>query len=612
MNVEQPPRVDNPGQSEPFVRGLSEAIGGPLGDHAAPGRGGTTPFWTATRIVLALVCLTLALHWVQKSPCRDGAWDNHVQYTRFCYTDVLALYYAEGLNEGKVPYRDHPVEYPVVTGYFMGALGLPVHAYGENNPAVNQGTLFYDVNALVLSALAVATAAVILALRRRRPWDAALFALAPALFVTATVNWDFLVIGLAAAGLYAWAKSKPVLAGVLLGLGAAAKLWPLFIFGPLLILGLRAAKLRPVLVAFGTGAVTWVAVNAPVFLLWRESWNRFFELNTERPIDWGTFWYIGRYLDGKLAPLIPGEQGLFQWFSDNVDPALNWTSYALFGLACLGVAYLILTAPRRPRLAQVLFLVVAAFLIFNKVWSQQFVLWLLPLAVLARPRWGAFLAWQAAEVLYFVAFYGELLGASGKQVFPEGVFVLASTLRLVTVAALCWFVIREIRHPAEDPVRSTYDDDPDGGVLDGAPDAPWVISRFGRGRPAPLPVPALAGAGLGATTAGVAADAPPSQPAAHPADDRAGGPHDGPQDAAPARSTGPAAASTSEPTSGPAPTSAPAPAAGPVAASDDDASAGIGAVSADPAGTTSTDGAAPGEGPAAGRGGRTAGDDDAR
>jgi uncharacterized membrane protein len=495
MNVEQQPRVDNPGQSEPFVRGLSEAIGGPLGEHAAPPGGRSGPhgvrFWTATRIVLALACLTLALHWVQKSPCRDGAWDNHVQYTRFCYTDVLALYYAEGLNEGKVPYRDHPVEYPVVTGYFMGALGLPVHSYGVQNPNVNQGTLFYDVNALVLCALAVATAGVILALRRRRPWDAALFAVAPALFVTATVNWDFLAIGLAALGLYAWARRQPVLAGLLLGLGAAAKLWPLFIFGPLLILGLRAGKVRPVLIAFGTGAVTWVAVNAPVFLLWRDSWNRFFELNTERPVDWGTFWYVGRYLDGKLDPILPGNKGLFQWFSDNVDPALNWTTYALFGLCCLGVAYLIMSAPRRPRLAQVIFLVVAAFLIFNKVWSQQFVLWLLPLAVLARPRWGAFLAWQAAEVLYFVAFYGELLGASGKQVFPEGVFVLAASLRLITVAVLCWFVVREILHPEEDAVRATYEDDPDGGLLDGAPDAPWVLARFGHERA----LPALAGVG---------------------------------------------------------------------------------------------------------------------
>ena len=138
---------------------------------------------------------------------------------------------------------------------------------------------------------------------------------------------------------------------------------------------------------------------------------------------------------------------------------------------------LALVAPRRPRVAQLAFLVVAIFLLTSKVWSQQFTLWLLPLLVLARPRWGAFLVWQVAEVLYFLAFYGELLGASGRQVFPEGVFVLAASLRWVTVAALCVLVVREVLRPERDVVRRTYRDDPDGGVLDGAPDAPWLVRR---------------------------------------------------------------------------------------------------------------------------------------
>ena len=79
-----------------------------------------------------------------------------------------------------------------------------------------------------------------------------------------------------------------------------------------------------------------------------------------------------------------------------------------------------------------------------------------------------------AEIGYFTAFYAELLGAGGKPVIPEGTFVLASSLRLVTVAVLCGLVIREIWRPELDVVRQTYADDPDGGVFDGAPDAGWV------------------------------------------------------------------------------------------------------------------------------------------
>jgi len=464
--------VDRPSRSDPFVRGLSEAIGGPVGDHTVE-RPRAGRFWTATRIIMALACLTLALHWVQKSPCQDGAWRDNIQYTRFCYTDVLALYYAEGLNEGKVPYRDHPVEYPVVTGYFMGAIGLPVHAVGAERPDINQGQWFYNLNVLVLGAIALATVAAIIALRRRRPWDAAMFALSPALLLTATVNWDLLAIGFAAFGVLAWARRHPVLAGVLLGLGGAAKMWPLFILGPILVLAARTGRWRAALITIGTGVATLVLANLPVALAYRESWLRFFRLNDERPIDWGTLWYIGRYLDGRVTPDSPGP---FQWLSDNVS-SLNTLSYALFGLACLGIGALALFAPRKPRLAALTFLVVAAFLIFSKVWSQQFVLWLLPLVILARPRWWAFLAWQFAEVCYFAAFYGELLGASGKQVIPEGVFVFAATLRITTVIMLCVLVIRDILRPGEDAVRQTYDDDPDGGDFDGAPDADWVRKR---------------------------------------------------------------------------------------------------------------------------------------
>src|SRR5206468_9663613 len=115
---------------------------------------------------------------------------------------------------------------------------------------------------------------------------------------------------------------------------------------------------------------------------------------------------------------------------------LDNITYGLFALCCAGIGLLIMLAPKPPRVAQVAFLVVAGFLIFSKVWSQQYVLWLLPLAVLARPRWGAFLVWQVAEVAYFCAFYGELMAASGKAIFPETVFDLAAVLRLVTVGVL--------------------------------------------------------------------------------------------------------------------------------------------------------------------------------
>jgi len=61
------------------------------------------------------------------------------------------------------------------------------------------------------------------------------------------------------------------------------------------------------------------------------------------------------------------------------------------------------------RLPQLCFLVLAAFLMTNKVWSPQYVVWLVPLAVLARPRLWPYLLWQLAEVAYFFRYLGYLI-----------------------------------------------------------------------------------------------------------------------------------------------------------------------------------------------------------
>jgi uncharacterized membrane protein len=148
----------------------------------------------------------------------------------------------------------------------------------------------------------------------------------------------------------------------------------------------------------------------------------------------------------------------------------------LFLACCAGVVWLALAAPRRPRLAQLCFLLVAAFLLTNKVWSPQYSLWLVPLAVLAVPRWKLVLSWMVLDALVWfprMAYYLELANLSqhmDDRGLPQGWFLGMVIIRDIMVLVLCVVIIRDIYRPERDPVRLAGDDDPSGGFLDGAPD----------------------------------------------------------------------------------------------------------------------------------------------
>jgi uncharacterized membrane protein len=279
-----------------------------------------------------------------------------------------------------------------------------------------------------------------------------------------------LPVALTACAMLAWSSRRPGLAGVLLGLGIAAKLYPVFLLGPLFLLCLRSRRLADFFNTLSTCVLTWGLVNIPVLWLAPDAWRSFWHFNSVRTGDFGSIWYVFTLAGHPV-------------------PHLNLVSGGLFALGCLVIAVLILVAPQRPRFGSVAFLVVAAFLATNKVYSPQYVLWLLPFVILARPRWRDWLVFTAGELIYFVAIWWHLGGmlAPGDS-SADRIYWLAVIVRLCTEAWVAVLVIRDILLPEHDPVRAGNVDDPGGGVLDGASDVRWWPSS----RQAPTPQPARA------------------------------------------------------------------------------------------------------------------------
>lgn len=495
---------DMPSRTDTIGAALSGTIGGPVGRHALIGR---SRFLTPLRAMLLIALVFLALGYSTKAAClqttgtgaadqRVGNWENQRAYFQLCYSDTVPLYTAELLNQGKFPYKSSWIEtdaegkphvqydgtpavrymeYPVLTGiyqYLSMTLAKTYTAVTKvvSIPIVAEVVMFFNIAAfgLALAWLTTLWATAMLA-GPRRIWDAALVGASPIVIFQIFTNFDALATAFAAGALLAWARRRPALAGVLIGLGVAAKLYPLLLLIPLALLAIRTGRMREVTRTAVAAVVAWLAVNLPIMVLFPRGWSEFFRLNTRRGDDMDSIYNVVKSFTG------------WQGFDPNLgfwEPpvVLNAMTAGLFAACLIGIGYIVLTADRRPRVAQVAFLVVAAFLLTNKVWSPQFSLWLVPLAVLALPQRRILLAWMTIDMLVWVPRMLYLFGEENMGL-PEQAFTATILLRDIAVITLCALVIRQIYRPELDPVRRDgLDDDPAGGFFDRVPDAPprWL------------------------------------------------------------------------------------------------------------------------------------------
>jgi uncharacterized membrane protein len=378
-------------------------------------------------LVVTAAIVTIAAGFLLKSPCL-GPWDDGRQYNLQCYSDVAALYASDdrdrGLDEDRVPYLDGQNEYPVLTGLAMWVTAVPADSYPS----------FVVWNALLLTAAAAVTAWALHAFTGRR---AMWFSVAPTLLVYGLVNWDLIAVALATAGTLAYLRGRDGPAGVLLGLGAAAKLYPALLLIPFALGRWREGRSGDARRLVGATVLTWAAVNLPFAVFGFERWSEFFRFNSARGADWDSLWFIG----ARPFDLV--------WDST----LLNVLSAAAFAVAAV---LLWRAASRRSgfRPWTFGFPLLVAFLLTNKVYSPQYGLWLLPWFAAAVPSLRLFVAFEVADVVVFVTrfqFFAELSGVGPG--LPFWSFELAVVARAaVLVACVVAWVRAQSATPAPEPV----------------------------------------------------------------------------------------------------------------------------------------------------------------
>lgn len=374
-------------------------------------------------VALLLAVVELATVFYLYSPCASPASGADGVTNRWCYNDISLLHAHRGGTFPSLPYRDYILEYPAGTAVFVTLISAAA-ARWHHLTGVTDTATYHTMTLLVLALLTLTVVTLVHGMAGARA--AFVLVLMPTFAVAAFVNWDLLAVAALIGALWAWHKNQPAMAGVLIGIGTATKLFPVLLLWPLFLLAWRVKDFRPFAAVTGWAAAAWLAINLPLLLspAFRDGWWLFYQFSADRRPEPGTVWYlVGYQPSGRVV-------GLF------------------FIAAMLAVGWVALQADAIPRLATLAFLAVSAFLLTSKVWSFQYVWWVLPLAVIAGLSTRMVIVWQLADFFYYLEIW-NLLGIGD----PTVMYTISTGFRWLTLAGLCLLAFRQVLAPSERPDR---------------------------------------------------------------------------------------------------------------------------------------------------------------
>lgn len=358
----------------------------------------------AATAVLAVVSCVLR----QASGDAQGPW----------LSDLRVMWFERGLDVDRFPFSSpvpgQPIlEYPALGALLMWLSALPAQSY----------TGFLWLIAIVLGACAMGITALLYPIVGRATW---FWAAGPPLVWSLLGNYDAVPALLSVAALALLAGRDPATishgrlaaSAALLGLGGAAKLYPLILVLPVVAWVLApslSAGVRRAGTVIGAAVGTFALVNLPFLIISPDGWLAPYRFQASRPIS----------IDTLSIWTVFGAAGSIPQTAVNLAAALA----TVLGLAGVAVLSWRRGAARRayallPAAAAFL----AVYLVTNKVYSPQYTLWLLPLLLLAGIKTSMVVTYLVLDAL--------LAGALAVSVSTDGPAMVAGMLTVFTVAAV--------------------------------------------------------------------------------------------------------------------------------------------------------------------------------
>ena len=308
----------------------------------------------------------------------------------------------------------HPVEYPALTGLVMWLISFFIA------PSQLAWVSYFQLTATIHVFLFGGAAYAIKKLSSSK--YAMVFAVTPAVLYSLNRNWDiWAVLPMLIAIIY-YEKGKHRTSAIYLAISIATKFFPLVLFFPLAIAAVRNKEFGKFLKYLGTTLAAWVAINLPFALINFEGWWYFYKFNFERGLGSASVWDI----TGTLHIPFPNNNIAYY--------ILNIGTFVLLG------AYLYRSKKVVP-LTESAYFATFAFILFNKQYSMQYIIWLAALAVIAISKLDIkrqmtalyfYIAWQVTDLAFQYTFFQQILtNATANTATPSSPVVTTHTYAVV-------------------------------------------------------------------------------------------------------------------------------------------------------------------------------------
>ena len=285
----------------------------------------------------------------------------------------------------------HPVEYPALTGLVMWLISFLV------TPTPTVYVDYYRITAAFQIVLLAISAYLIFKLVGKK--YGFYFILAPAVLYSLNRNWDIWAIASMLLAIYLFEKKRFQFSAILLAVSIATKFFPIVLMLPIMIIYLKNKQLTLFIRYALTTAIAWAVINLPFILINYEGWAYFYKFSAERGLGSASFFEI----TSIILPSI-------------TVSSIHFYIFNIFVLVAVTTYFVILKYV--PTLAATSFFVMFGFILFNKQYSMQYIIWLSVLAVLTFSYLKrehkellvyVYVLWQSIELAFQYAFFQRIL-----------------------------------------------------------------------------------------------------------------------------------------------------------------------------------------------------------